>query len=116
LLGIRADLEDAELISRTQQAMKLCSGKILMNVAVMDQTKLKGASLEEAIERWLPCVSLTHLPVPPPDAASDAKELFFEISKTGPRWDEIVRDGSVGAYIPVEIPSPSARILLLRDA
>lgn len=100
IFSIRAPLGEVELISRTPALVKVCS-------------KLFVPKL---VERALPGMTLTHLPVPPSAISVRADAQYFSISRSGPCWDHIVQSREVGVYVPGELPEPVMELLVILDS
>ena len=99
LLEIQSKVGEAALIGRTPQLVKLCSEKYV----------------RELVRRAMPGLTLTHLPVPPPQVAARVEAQYFGVSKAGPCWESIVKEKQVGIYVPGELPSPELSLIILLD-
>jgi type VI secretion system protein ImpJ len=99
VLAIHAGISDAELMVKTPHLVKICSSTFV----------------RELVKRALPGLALKHLAVPPPALRPNIEKQYFSISRTGPCWDHIVHTRRVGVYVPGDIPSPEAEILVILD-
>ena len=95
ILAIKADIGEAEIMTRVPQLVKVCSPPFV----------------RELVKRAMPGMSLLHLPAPPPAVAPRVDTQYFGISRSGPCWDHIMQTRRVGVYVPGEIPNPKVEIL-----
>ncbi len=100
ILGMRAQLGEADLIAKAPQLVKLCSSQFV----------------PELVKRALPGLTLTHLPVPPPAVSTRVETQYFGVSKAGPCWDHLVQTRQIGVYVPGEFPKPEIELLVIIDA
>jgi type VI secretion system protein ImpJ len=87
ILSVRAELGEVDIITRTPQLVKLCSKLFVPRL----------------VERALPGMALTHLPVPPTAIAARVDAQYFSVSRGGPCWDHIVQTRQVGVYVPGDL-------------
>lgn len=99
LLEIQSKVGEASLIARTPQLVKVCSEKYV----------------RELVRRAMPGMTLTHLPVPPPQVAARVEAQYFGLSKAGPCWESVVKHKEVGIYVPGDLPSPELSLIILLD-
>ena len=99
VLGIRAQVGEADLISRTGQFVKVCSSKFV----------------PELVKRALPGLTLSHMQVPPSAIAAKVDSQYFTISRSGPCWEHILQTRNVGVYVPGELPSPELELIVLLE-
>lgn len=99
ILAIHANVGEADLISRAQKHVKLCSADIL----------------PELVKTSLPGLPLSHLPVPPSAIAPRVEYQYFGVSRTGSAWERIVQTRKVGLYVPGDIPSPEVELLVILE-
>jgi type VI secretion system protein ImpJ len=97
ILGVSADLGEADLITRTLQFVKVCSAKFV----------------PELVKRALPGLKLSHLPVPPSGIAAKVEYQYFSIDRVGPCWEHLLQSKSVGVYVPGDLPSPKLELVVL---
>jgi type VI secretion system protein ImpJ len=99
ILGIHAQVGEAELIVRTPQLVKLCSAKFV----------------GELVRRAMAGLALTHMPVPPPAVPARVEYQYFGVSRDGPFWDHIVQTHRVGIYVPGELTNAELELLAVLD-
>jgi type VI secretion system protein ImpJ len=92
-------VSEPELIARTPQLVKLCSKQFV----------------PQLVNRALPGLALTHLPVPPSAIPVRADCQYFSVSRTGPCWDHIVQTREIGLYVPGDLPAPSLELLVVLE-
>ena len=97
VLGIHANMGEADLIAKTQQFVKVCSEKFV----------------PELVKRALPGLRLTHVPVPPAAIAAKVEFQYFFIDRSGPCWEHLMQTKSAGVYVPGELPSPQLELVVL---
>jgi type VI secretion system protein ImpJ len=104
ILGVHSEVGEAELITRTQQLVKVCSARFV----------------PELVKRALPGLTLIHLPVPPSAIAAKVQFQYFSISRSGQSgpgcWEHIMKTKSVGVYVPGELPSPELELIVTLEA
>jgi len=99
ILSIHSEIGEADLIIRTSQLVKVCSSQ---TVPVL-------------VKRALPGLTLTHLPVPPSGISSRPDCQYFSISRGGSCWEHIVKERTVGVYVPGELPDPELELLVILE-
>jgi type VI secretion system protein ImpJ len=99
LLGIHAALGEADLITRTQQLVKICSAKFV----------------PELVKRALPGLTLTHVPIPPAAIAAKLEYQYFSINRSGRCWEHMMQTKTAGVYVPGELPSPELELIVILD-
>jgi type VI secretion system protein ImpJ len=99
ILGLRSPVGEADVISKTLQLVKVCSGQFV----------------SELVKRALPGLTLTHTQVPPAAVAAKVDSQYFTINRSGPCWEHIMRTGNVGVYVPGELPSPEIELIVLLE-
>lgn len=99
VLAVRANLGEAELMTRVPQLVKVCTPPFV----------------RELVKRALPGMALTHLAVPPQAISTRVETQYFGISRTGPCWDHMVQTRQVGVYVPGDLPNPEVEILVVLD-
>jgi type VI secretion system protein ImpJ len=100
VLAVRANLGEAELMTKVPQLIKVCTPPFV----------------RELVKRALPGMALTHLAVPPAAISTQVETQYYGISRTGPCWDHLVQTRRVGVYVPGELPSPEVEILVVLDS
>lgn len=96
-LAVSSDLSEADLIARTPGLTKACS----------------ATHIEQLVRQALPGLKLTHVPVPPRAIPVKLRYQYFNIEKTGPVWDAVVRARNFAVYAPGEIPNPEMELIFL---
>jgi type VI secretion system protein ImpJ len=99
ILSVRAALGEVDLIARTPQLVKVCSKLFVPRL----------------VERALPGMALTHLPVPPSAIAARVDAQYFSVSRGGPCWDHIVQTRQVGVYVPGDLPDATLELLVILE-
>jgi type VI secretion system protein ImpJ len=99
ILAVHSSIGEADLISRTQRQVKICSAELL----------------PEIVKVSLPGLGLTHLPLPPSAVAPKVDFQYFGISKTGSAWDNIVQTRKIGLYVPGEVPNPEVELIVVLE-
>ncbi len=99
ILCFRAQLGEADLISRTTQLVKICSSKFV----------------PELVNRALAGLTLTHMQIPPSAIPVRVDDQYFTISRSGPCWEHIMQSRRVGVYVPGELPSPELELIVLLE-
>jgi type VI secretion system protein ImpJ len=100
IFGIRSKVSEPELIAKTPELAKLCSKQFVPRL----------------VEKALPGMALTHLPVPPSAIPVKTDFQYFSVSRTGPCWDHIVVTRQIGLYVPGDLPDPSFELLVILEA
>jgi type VI secretion system protein ImpJ len=100
ILGVRAGIGQAALITSAPQLIKVCSSRFVA----------------ELVKRALPGLPLKHLAVPPPAISRKVETQYFAVGRTGPAWDDIVQTRQVGIYVPGEFPQAELELSVVLDA
>jgi type VI secretion system protein ImpJ len=100
ILAVRSNIGEADLISRAQRQVKICSADLL----------------PELVKVSLPGLGLTHLPLPPSAVAPKVDFQYFGISRTGSTWENIVQTRTVGLYVPGDVPNPDVELLVVLES
>jgi type VI secretion system protein ImpJ len=88
IFSIRGRMGEADLIRLAPQLIKFCSKEFVPKL----------------VQRALPGMTMTHLPVPPAAVAPKVECQYFGLSRSGPCWEHIVKSREVGVYVPGEFP------------
>jgi type VI secretion system protein ImpJ len=99
ILGIRAAMGEAELITRVPSLVKMCSAKFVSDL----------------VKRALPGLTLTHLEVPPAAVSARVDSQYFTVNRSGPCWEHIMQTRSVGVYVPGELPAPELELIVILE-
>jgi type VI secretion system protein ImpJ len=100
ILSIRCATGEVEVIGKTPQLVKICSKLFIPKL----------------VERALPGMELTHLPIPPSSISTQVDAQYFGISRSGPCWEHIVQTRQVGIYVPGELPHPKLELLVILES
>jgi type VI secretion system protein ImpJ len=100
IMGIHSPVGEAELIAKTPDLVKICSGKFV----------------SELVKRALPGLALTHIQVPPYAVAAKVDSQYFSINRSGACWEHILQTRKIGAYVPGELPSPELDLIVLLES
>jgi type VI secretion system protein ImpJ len=100
IFGIHTRLGEAEIITSAPRVVKLCSQEFVPRL----------------VQRALPGMTMTHLPVAPSAIPAKVDFQYFSVSKAGPCWDHIVQTRLIGVYVPGELPDPLLELLVILEA
>jgi type VI secretion system protein ImpJ len=96
-LAITAEMNQAELISKTPYLIKICSAN----------------HIEHLVRQALAGVPMTHAATPPSAIPVKLAYQYFSLSQSGPAWEAISRARNFAAYIPAEFPNVQAELIIL---
>jgi len=96
-LAVRSDADEAELIRKLPQLVKVSSGD----------------RLERLIKQALPGVPIHHLPDPPSSLPVKLDYTYFRLEQKGEDWDEVRRARNLAAYVPSDFPGAELELVLL---
>lgn len=96
-LAINAEVNQAELITRTPQLIKVCS----------------ATHIEHLVRQALPGVALTHVAVPPSSIPVKLNYQYFSLTPGGVAWEAITRSRNLAVYVPGDLPNPQLELLIL---
>jgi type VI secretion system protein ImpJ len=96
-LAVNAEVNQAELITRTPQLIKVCS----------------ASHIEHLVRQALPGVTLTHVAVPPSSIPVKLNYQYFSLGQGGLAWEAITRSRNLAAYVPGDLPNPQLELLIL---
>ncbi|HEU4566272.1 MAG TPA: type VI secretion system baseplate subunit TssK [Gemmatimonadaceae bacterium] len=96
-LAVDARLGHAELIQKAPHLIKISSAD----------------RIDHLIRQALPGMTLTYAPSPPPQVAVKVNSHYFQLSRSGPEWDAIVRARNLAAYVPADIPEPNMELVIV---
>jgi type VI secretion system protein ImpJ len=100
ILAIRAGMPESELMTQTPQLVKVCT----------------PVFVRELVNRALPGMPLTHLPIPPPAISTRVETQYFGVSRTGPCWNHMLQTRQIGVYVPSAFPDPELQVLVVLDS
>jgi predicted component of type VI protein secretion system len=93
-LRIAAKVNDAELAIKTEQLVKVSSADVIERVS----NAVRGIQIRR-LEA-------------PPGLPHRAGSQYFDLGRSGPHWDQIVRSLSVGVFIPTELVGAEPELLV----
>jgi len=96
-LAVSADLNEADLLKRVPQLIKVCS----------------ATHIETLIRQALPGMRLMHVPSPPGSIPIKLKYQYFGLNLSGPAWEAVQRARNFAAFVPGEIPNPQMELIIL---
>ncbi|MGA2197005.1 MAG: type VI secretion system baseplate subunit TssK [Bryobacteraceae bacterium] len=96
-LAIQADMDEAELIQKAPQLIKICS----------------ASHIEHLIRQALPGVQLTHVMSPPTTIPIKLNHQYFSLNQAGVAWEAIGRARNIAAYVPGDFQNPQAELIVL---
>jgi type VI secretion system protein ImpJ len=96
-LAIGADTGQAELIGKTPNLIKICSGD----------------HIDLLVQRALPGVPLMHSASPPSAIPLKLNYQYFSLNQSGGPWETIVRARNLAAYVPGDFPNPKLELIVL---
>jgi type VI secretion system protein ImpJ len=99
IFEIESRAGEAAVITQTPVLAKICSQRFI----------------ERLVRHALPGLTLTHLPVPPPEVPARVEAQYFSITRNGPCWQDIVSTHTLGVYIPDNLPEPQLAIHILLE-
>ncbi|MGE5488972.1 MAG: type VI secretion system baseplate subunit TssK [bacterium] len=100
VFAISSPIGEADLIERVPRLVKICSRDFVPKL----------------VQRALPGLVLTHLPVPPAAVSPRIETQYFGINRAGPCWDHMVQTRQVGIYVPGEIPNPEIELMVILES
>ncbi|MEP7354104.1 MAG: type VI secretion system baseplate subunit TssK [Acidobacteriota bacterium] len=100
IFGIRSNIGESNIIQLVPKLIKVCSKEFLPKL----------------VERALPGLKLSHLPMPPPAVSPKIDVQYFAIDKSGPCWDHIVKTREVAVYCPGELPEPDLELSVVLES
>ena len=100
IFSIRSRMGEADLIRLAPQLIKVCSKEFVSKL----------------VQRALPGMDMTHLPVPPSAVSPRVDCQYFGLSRSGPCWDHIVKTREVGLYVPGEFLEPEIGLYVILES
>ncbi|GJG86572.1 type VI secretion protein [Gemmatimonadetes bacterium T265] len=100
ILGVRARLGEAEVAERVPRLLKVCSAE----------------GVAKLVQRALPGMGLTYLPVPPAAIAPRVDTRYFAVNTDGPCWEHVRMTRAVGVFVPAELPGAELELAVLLDS
>jgi type VI secretion system protein ImpJ len=96
-LAVQADMNEAELIEKAPQLIKVCS----------------ASHVEHLIRQALPGLQLTHVMSPPTTIPIKLNHQYFSLNQSGLAWEAIGRARNIAAYIPGDFENAVAELIVL---
>jgi type VI secretion system protein ImpJ len=96
-LAISADLNQAELLRRVPQLVKVTSAD----------------RIDRLIKQALPGVTLTYVANPPSAIPVKVKFHYFQLSKSGQEWDSASLARNLAAYVPQDFPNAELELVVV---
>ena len=96
-LAIQADMNEAELIQKAPQLIKVCS----------------ASHIEHLIRQALPGLQLTHVMSPPTTIPIKLNHQYFSLNQSGLAWEAIGRARNIAAYIPGDFENARSELIVL---
>jgi type VI secretion system protein ImpJ len=96
-LAIRADMNEADLISKTPYLVKVSSAN----------------HIEHFVRQALSGVTLTHVMRPPSAIPVKLNYQYFSLNQNGVAWESITRARNLAAYVPGDFPEPQLELIIL---
>jgi type VI secretion system protein ImpJ len=96
-LAIQAEMNEAELINKTPQLIKVCS----------------ATHIEHLVRQALPGITLTHVARPPSAIPVKLNYQYFSLNQSGGAWEAVLRARNLAAYIPGDFPNPQSELVIL---
>ncbi len=96
-LALNAEMNEAELINKTPQLIKVCS----------------ATHVEHLVRQALPGIPLTHVARPPSSIPVKLNYQYFSLNQSGLAWEAVVRARNLAAYVPGDFPNPQLELVIL---
>lgn len=96
-LAVSAQMNEAELITRAPQLIKVCSAN----------------HVDHLVKHALPGVQLLHIPNPPSSIPVKLNFQYFALNQSGVAWEAIGRARNLAAYVPGDFPDPKLELIIL---
>jgi type VI secretion system protein ImpJ len=96
-LAIVADLDEAELIRKAPDLIKICSAN----------------HIDHLIRQALPGVPLVHIPSPPTTIPIKLNHQYFSLNQSGVAWEAIGRARNLAVYVPGDIQNVRAELIVV---
>jgi type VI secretion system protein ImpJ len=96
-LAIQAEMNEAELINKTPQLIKVCS----------------ATHIEHLVRQALPGLQLTHVARPPSSIPVKLNYQYFSLNQAGGAWEAVLRARNLAAYVPGDFPNPQLELVIL---
>jgi type VI secretion system protein ImpJ len=99
ILGVRASLDQGELIQAVPRLVKMCF----------------AAAFPKLVERAVAGLTLTHIAAPPPAVSPRSDTQYFSVTQAGPCWLKLRETAEVGIYAPDSLPDAQLDLLVVQE-
>lgn len=96
-LAIDATVARPELIQRAPTLIKVSSAD----------------RVDHLIRQALPGVGLTYTPNPPSAVPVKVSHHYFQLTRSGPEWEAIVRARNLAAFVPADFPNAQLELIVI---
>ena len=96
-LAVSADANQAEVLRKTPQLLKLSSHD----------------DVERLIRQALPGIGLTYVATPPSAVPVKLSHHYYLLNRSGAEWDAVVRSRNLAAYLPAEVQNPQLELVIV---
>ena len=96
-LGLRADVNRSNLVAKGHTRIKVTSAN----------------GIDEIVRRALNGVELVYVPATTAALPTKPNFEYFRLVQTGPVWDSIVSQRSLGSWIPAEFRASDVELLIV---
>jgi type VI secretion system protein ImpJ len=97
IIGIRAEGDDASVVSMVVNLAKVCSSKHIVRL----------------VKEGLPGLPLLHRPSPPSPISPKSGVRYFQVTQKGPCWESTVETGEIGVYVPEALPVSGIELIIV---
>jgi type VI secretion system protein ImpJ len=96
-LALKAEMDQAELVNKAPQLVKVSSGD----------------HVDRLIKQALPGLEMIHTANPPSAVPVKLGYQYFRLSKSGSEWDHIKLARNVAAYVPSDFPETQVELVVV---
>jgi type VI secretion system protein ImpJ len=96
-LAVNAEVNQAFLLERTPQVLKLSSAD----------------DVDRLVRMQLSGLTLAHTPNPPSAVPVKLNYQYFQLNRAGPEWEAIKRARNLAAFVPGELPNPQLELVIV---
>jgi type VI secretion system protein ImpJ len=96
-LAVSADANQAEVLRKTPQLLKLSSHD----------------DVDRLIRQALPGIGLTYVATPPSAVPVKLSHHYYLLNRSGAEWDAVVRSRNLAAYLPAEVQNPQLELVIV---
>jgi type VI secretion system protein ImpJ len=69
--------------------------------------------LDHLVRQALPGLTLTYVPTPPTAIPIRTNALYYQLTRSGPDWEAILKSRNVAAHVPSELGSPQLELVIM---